>query len=35
VPTVTDDEGRAQLRAFAEAHPQSREALRAALERAS
>jgi molecular chaperone DnaJ len=35
VPTVADDLGRAQLQAFAEAHPQSREALRAALERVS
>jgi molecular chaperone DnaJ len=32
VPTVTDDEGRALLRAFAEKNPQTREALRAALE---
>ena len=34
VPTVTDDEGRAQLRVFAEAHPQTREALKAALDAA-
>jgi molecular chaperone DnaJ len=32
VPTVTDDQDRALLRAFAERHPQSREDLRAALE---
>jgi DnaJ-class molecular chaperone len=32
VPTVTDDEGRALLRAFAERCPQSREDLRTALE---
>jgi molecular chaperone DnaJ len=34
VPTVTDDQGRALLKAFADAHPQSRDALRAALEEA-
>jgi molecular chaperone DnaJ len=34
VPTVTDDEGRALLKRFADAHPQSREALHAALEEA-
>lgn len=34
VPTVTDDEGRALLRAFAERHPQSREELQTALEEA-
>jgi len=34
VPTVTDDEGRAQLQAFAQAHPQTRDALRAALDAA-
>ncbi len=32
VPTVTDDEGRALLRAFASLHPQTREDLRSALE---
>lgn len=32
VPTVTDDEGRALLRTFAERHPQSREELGIALE---
>jgi molecular chaperone DnaJ len=32
VPTVTDDVGREQLKAFALAHPQTREALKAALE---
>jgi molecular chaperone DnaJ len=32
VPTVTDDRGRALLRAFSEAHPQDRAALREALE---
>ena len=34
VPTVTDDEGRALLQAFAKAHPQTREALKAALDAA-
>jgi molecular chaperone DnaJ len=34
VPTVTDDEGRALLQAFAEAHPQSRDDLKAALDAA-
>ena len=34
VPTVADDEGRALLQAFARAHPQTREALKAALDAA-
>ena len=34
VPTVTDDEGRALLQAFAQAHPQTRETLKAALDAA-
>jgi molecular chaperone DnaJ len=34
VPTVTDDEGRALLQAFAQAHPQSRDDLLAALDAA-
>ena len=34
VPTVTDDEGRALLQAFAQGHPQTREALKAALDAA-
>ncbi len=32
IPTVTDDEARALLKAFADRQPQSREELRAALE---
>ena len=34
VPTVTDDEGRALLQAFALAHPQTRDGLKAALDAA-
>ena len=34
VPTVTDDQGRALLKAFSEAHPQDRAQLLAALEEA-